>query len=127
MRSRRPDLFLALMFAGHIAAAFVWQAWHRLAEGPTVCWLRGWAGIECPFCGMTRSFVATAGGDLGAAAHMHPGGPLLFAFMLGSLAWIAAAAIRKAPPVWLRRGYLTGFAAVAAFCASLGVARTLWI
>jgi hypothetical protein len=36
-------------------------------------------GQPCPFCGGTRSFVAMAHGNLGAAAHVYPIGPLLFA------------------------------------------------
>ena len=35
-------------------------------------------GQPCPFCGGTRSFVAMARGDIGAAAHVFPIGPLLF-------------------------------------------------
>lgn len=126
MKARRFDLFLALVFAAHIAAAFVWRAAYGLGGSDPICWLRGWVGIECPFCGMTRSFVAVAGGDLAGAVHMHPGGPLLAAFMLVSLAWIAAAWIRRTPPVWLRPGYLSGFGAVAATCVILGFARNLW-
>jgi hypothetical protein len=117
---------LALAFAAHIAAAFVWRAWPGLSGSAPVCWLRGWVGIECPFCGLTRSFVAVAGGDLAGATSMHPGGPVLFAFMLVSLAWIVSAWIRRARPLWLRPGYLPGFGAVATACVTLGLARTLW-
>lgn len=36
-------------------------------------------GIPSPLTGMTRSFVALAGGDVVAAFGLHPLGPLLFA------------------------------------------------
>jgi len=126
MKGRKLDLFLALIFAAHIAAAFAYRAWVGLAGTEPACWLRAWVGIECPFCGMTRSFVAVAGGDFAGAAHMHLGGPILFAFMVASVAWITSAWIRRQPPVWLRRGYVASFGAVALLCVMLGVARTLY-
>ncbi|HEY8739439.1 MAG TPA: DUF2752 domain-containing protein [Candidatus Dormibacteraeota bacterium] len=39
-------------------------------------------GIPCPFCGGTRSFAAIAHGNLGAAAHVFPIGPLMFAALV---------------------------------------------
>ena len=43
-----------------------------------VCPLRYFTGIPCPGCGMTRSFMAIARGDLGHAVVEHLFGPLLF-------------------------------------------------
>ncbi len=48
------------------------------------------AGIPSPFSGMTRSFVAFASGDVGAAFAWHPLGPLVFALCAG-LALVAIA------------------------------------
>jgi hypothetical protein len=43
-------------------------------------------GHPCPFCGGTRSFAATWRGDLPAALHLYPSGPLLFAATLAAVA-----------------------------------------
>ena len=47
-----------------------------------VCPLRHSAGIACPTCGMTRSFMAIARGDLTEAVTQHLFGPILFAGFL---------------------------------------------
>jgi hypothetical protein len=39
-------------------------------------------GLPCPMCGGTRSFVAMAHGDLAAAIHVFPIGPLMFFALL---------------------------------------------
>jgi hypothetical protein len=46
---------------------------------PSLCPFHNWTGIPCPGCGMTRSFVSLAHGQIGAAFEYHPLGPLLFA------------------------------------------------
>tara|TARA_B100001996_G_scaffold315835_1_gene258783 strand:+ start:316 stop:708 length:393 start_codon:yes stop_codon:yes gene_type:complete len=35
-------------------------------------------GIECPFCGMTRAFVAISHLDIGAALNFNVGSPLIY-------------------------------------------------
>lgn len=51
-----------------------------------VCPLRHWTGIPCPTCGMTRSFIAIARGDLTEAVTQHLFGPILFAgFLLAAV------------------------------------------
>ena len=42
------------------------------------CPVRHWAGVICPSCGMTRSFMAIARGDWHSAIDYHLFGPLLF-------------------------------------------------
>ena len=37
-----------------------------------LCPLRYLAGISCPGCGVTRSWIALLGGDLGEAFRLHP-------------------------------------------------------
>ena len=51
-----------------------------------VCPLRHWTGIPCPTCGMTRSFMAIARGDLTEATTQHLFGPILFTgFLLAAV------------------------------------------
>lgn len=54
-----------------------------------VCPVRHWTGIPCPTCGMTRSFMAIARGDLTEAATQHLFGPILFAVFLLATVHIA--------------------------------------
>lgn len=49
-----------------------------------VCPLRHWTGIPCPTCGMTRSFMAIARGNLSQALAEHLFGPILFMFFLSA-------------------------------------------
>lgn len=49
-----------------------------LPEG-SLCWSRILLGRDCPGCGMTRSFIAMGGGQLGHALAYNPLGPVLFA------------------------------------------------
>ena len=44
--------------------------------------MRGRFGIDCPGCGLTRSFIHTANGDWGAAWRMHSLGLVLFGYVL---------------------------------------------
>ncbi|WP_260675996.1 MULTISPECIES: DUF2752 domain-containing protein [Nostocales] len=48
--------------------------------------MRHWTGIPCPTCGMTRSFMAIARGNLTEAVTQHLFGPILFAgFLLATV------------------------------------------
>jgi Protein of unknown function (DUF2752) len=55
----------------------------RIAGGSPLgtfsCPIRYWCGAICPSCGLTRSFVALARGNLGQSIDYHAFGPLLFA------------------------------------------------
>jgi Protein of unknown function (DUF2752) len=45
---------------------------------PDACVSHAILGISCPGCGLTRSFTAVARGEMLAALHLNPCGPLLF-------------------------------------------------
>jgi Protein of unknown function (DUF2752) len=45
---------------------------------PPLCASRLWLGLNCPGCGLTRSFVALAHGDWQAAWLFNPAGPFWF-------------------------------------------------
>ena len=54
-------------------------------------------GVRCPACGLTRSFVLSARGDLTGAFHYHTLGPILFLLTLAQIPYRAA---RIARPSW---------------------------
>lgn len=123
---RALDLGLAALFAAQLAAS----AWLTLDGGSVrfasgralgrLCWWRSLLGHDCPLCGMTRSFVALAHGDLAGALRWHVAGPLLFAFMAISIAAVAAAWLRGQPPMVERRRFLAVFQGVALIGVMLG-------
>ena len=81
-----PGRALDLGFAAFVAAQLGAAAWLvpsgdqiALPGGGSLgglCWFRGVFHIDCPFCGMTRSFVALAHGDVASALRFHPAGPI---------------------------------------------------
>jgi hypothetical protein len=50
---------------------------HRIYTLPC-CLFRAVAGIPCPLCGLTRSFVSLSHGEFRAAFTYHPLGPILY-------------------------------------------------
>lgn len=58
--------------------------WQRL---PELCAFQAMTGLPCPTCGITRSFAATAHGQLGLAFHYHAFGPFAFVAVLLSSLW----------------------------------------
>lgn len=49
---------------------------------PSTCSFRNLTGIPCPGCGLTRSMVAVAHGDLDAGFYYNRLGPLVLAYIL---------------------------------------------
>ena len=131
-RARLVDGILASVLGGMLAMAFVLAP--SACGGVTLdgsarleglCWLHRLAGVDCPFCGMSRSFVALAHGQLGAALSFHPAGPLLFVAMLIAVAAILVAALRGARPLSLRPSFLQAMNFVALGSVLAGAARWL--
>lgn len=52
---------------------------------PEICTLHARLGVDCPGCGLTRSFIHLAHGDLRAAWTLSPVGLLLFAFIASQI------------------------------------------
>jgi hypothetical protein len=65
---------------------------------PELCLTKRWTGVGCPGCGMTRSFISLGHGDVRAALHYNPAGPLLFAMLAVQIP------IRLVQLVRIRRG-----------------------
>ena len=71
-------------------------SWHRLT------------GVNCPGCGLTRSFIALAHGDLRQAWAFNPAGLPLFAILLAQFPYRAAqlARLLTGRPAWHPVGVL---------------------
>lgn len=82
IRHRPADWIVVLAGAAILTAAFGLAAaragGHDLLPDREVCWSRVLLGKECPGCGLTRSFIATASGQLGHALAYNRLGPILF-------------------------------------------------
>jgi hypothetical protein len=87
VRGHREVLILALLtgLAAPLLRVYppdrVGWRWSADLLLPPLCTVRQWFGINCPGCGMTRSFVYLAQGDLVASWRMHRLG-VLFAFLI---------------------------------------------
>ncbi|MEM9447852.1 MAG: DUF2752 domain-containing protein [Cyanobacteria bacterium P01_E01_bin.6] len=65
-----------------LGGAYLYNWGFRLSEGP--CLFQQVFGFPSPSCGMTRSFMAIARGDLATALSFHAFGPLMFAAFLAT-------------------------------------------
>lgn len=129
LRGRILDLGLAAFVAAQLAAsAWLVPMGDRVAlPGGAVlgglCWFRAVFHVDCPFCGMTRSFVALAHGELAAAVRFHPAGPVLFAAMVAALIALVVVLIRRTRPLAERRGFLIAFEGVTLLCSVIGIVK----
>jgi len=67
---------------------------HRGVDGLKLCPWYHLSGYPCPFCGMTRAFIAITHFDLQSALELNPGSPLIygaFAYMM----WVSLSALRR--------------------------------
>lgn len=102
---------------------------HWIEVGPLLCPFRLLTGLPCPGCGMTRSVVALAHGDLHASLFYHPlgfvvvavGVMLVAADSMDFLGWRRAGAVQSSGAVALLDGLAVGPAAWGAVVALLGV------
>ncbi len=85
---------------------------------PELCYFRATTGLNCPGCGLTRSFISLAHGELALAWHYNPGGVLFFPIVLFQIPYRAAQLLRvyRGLPSWnlgwLGHGVFMGLAAV---------------
>jgi Protein of unknown function (DUF2752) len=63
-------------------SSFLWPPSNKFG---TICLLRLSSGIDCPGCGLTRSFVALSHGAVLESFHYHWLGPPLYLFFLVSV------------------------------------------
>ncbi len=143
---RRPDRGLAATAGARpagrwldgagaaLAAAQLGLAAVLVPRGDTVVWPDGQPlggaclsqallHVDCPMCGMTRSFVALAHGDLSAAVGFHPAGPLLFVAMVSLVVAVTASWLRRTPPVLSRRRSLAALEIIALLGVAIGIIK----
>ncbi len=99
--------------------------------GVPVCHFRSVTGIPCWACGLTRSFIGMAHGDLARAAFFHPLGLVLFPFTVLVAALLAVPAPRReALARWAERraAWVNGFAwCLLVVFAVYGLGRMVWL
>src|SRR5688572_30565875 len=78
---------------------------------PSMCGSRSLLGIECPGCGLTRSFIALAAGDVQASLQFNRVGWLMafavlaqFPYRILALRELRTTVVRRVWPVWF--GYI---------------------
>ncbi len=83
----RPLLVGTAFASVFVIAALVPQA--AAEHGPVMCPLKFATGLDCPFCGLTRSFVCAAHGSFAAATTYNPAWPAvaLVILMVALLCW----------------------------------------
>lgn len=63
---RLPVFLFYALIAAYLALHFILEARLRL------CWFRALTGINCPTCGLSRSFIALVGGRFIQALYYNP-------------------------------------------------------
>lgn len=102
-RRLAPPLFLfAILTAG-------WFVTSQAVEAIPLCVIRYFSGIECPGCGLTRSFLSMARLDIGDAFRFNAAGPLIYVVFVGALIESSISLFRGSFrfkwPTWLVGGW----------------------
>ncbi|WP_312870552.1 DUF2752 domain-containing protein [Gordonia asplenii] len=128
---RRPliaALPAAAVAAGGVAVYGIALAWSPAAvvSGPGFCPFREMTGWPCPACGLTRSFVMLAHGDVARAFSFNLFGPVFFVVGLAATIVAGWSLVARRPAVLEKFGsWLTTPAAMVllAVWMAYGVAR----
>jgi len=67
---------------------------HGGVDGLKLCPWFHLSGHQCPFCGMTRAFVAITHFDIAAAIDFNPGSPLIYGAFI-YIFWASISALRR--------------------------------
>jgi hypothetical protein len=99
--------------------------------GVPLCAFKFMTGLPCPGCGLTRSLIHLAHGDVGGAAVMNPVGLVLFPVLAALALLVFIPRARREPlAAWFERRPSAANATTTAVGVMLvvnGVARILWI
>ena len=107
---RSPAAIMAAISGGALAVSAVLNP--TRVTGLSLCPIFHLTGFECPFCGMTRSFVSITHGRFSEALDYNIGSPLIYAAFL----WMLYASVRDlikgqykdtpSAPKWLYKAWL---------------------
>jgi len=91
-----PGINGASVMAAVTGGAFVVSAIlpHGKVDGLKLCPWYHLSGYPCPFCGMTRAFVAITHFDIKSAIDFNPGSPLIYA-AFAYILWASINALRR--------------------------------
>lgn len=99
-------LAMSFLLSVHGAGAEGYVTWGGF-ELPPMCGSRFWFGVECPGCGLTRSFIAIAQGSLSRSWEFHRVGWLLWIavvlqipYRLFSLREMRSGVVERHWPTW---------------------------
>ncbi|WP_427385019.1 DUF2752 domain-containing protein [Janibacter sp. G56] len=90
-------LAVAAAGAAGLAAAFVLTP-AGVDDGPVLCPVRRLTGLPCPGCGLTRSWVHLAHGDLSTALSLNLFGPALMAAVAAFVGYVLLRLVRGRTP-----------------------------
>jgi hypothetical protein len=93
---------------------------------PPLCFFHQATGLDCPFCGMTRSFVASMHGEAAAAFGFHPAGPFTLAAIAAVFGCTVIFALLRCRPLWGRPGFATFVHVVAVGSLVVGLLRFMF-
>lgn len=105
-----PAAFTAIISGGALSVSAILNP--NRVTGLNLCPIFHLTGIECPFCGMTRSFVSITHARFSEALDYNIGSPLIY----GAFVWMLYASIRDlrlgqykdipSAPKWLHNSWL---------------------
>jgi Protein of unknown function (DUF2752) len=118
-----PPLFLAMLLLAFLLPP--------QGFGIPMCSFKELTGLPCPGCGLTRSFIHLAHGDLRGAAILNPVGLALFPLVVGmALLTFAPMPRRERIAAWVEQRRLGAILLAVGLGAGLlanGFCRILWI
>lgn len=88
---------LAVISLFGLVVARIWPV-QSVDSGDPTCLMRIITGLPCPGCGMTRSWVHVAHGDVATAFEYNLFGPLAMAAAAGLVVYTVVALVRRRPP-----------------------------
>jgi hypothetical protein len=108
--ARSPAAIIAAISGGTLAVSAILNP--RDVTGLSLCPIFHLTGAECPFCGMTRSFVSITHARFSEALDYNLGSPLIY----GAFVWMLFVSIRDlklgqhkeipSTPKWLYKSWL---------------------